>query len=148
MSLDYIVRQASVSDAGPIAALSAQLGYPNTTDNLQPRLTSLLSRDDNAIFIAETVASEVMAWIHVMPRLLLISDPIAEIGGLVVDENRRRCGVGSALIGVAERWAASKGYEAVIVRSNAVRSDAHSFYQALDYENIRTQKVFTKPLTP
>jgi len=55
MSLDYIVRQATVSDAAPIAALSAQLGYPNTTDELLPRLTWLLSNNDNVVFVVETV---------------------------------------------------------------------------------------------
>jgi len=82
-----------------------------------------------------------------MPRLLLISDPRAEIGGLVVDENHRRSGVGSALLGVAERWAASKGYASDVIRSNATRTDAHSFYRTLGYENIKAQEVFTKPLT-
>ena len=97
MSVDYVIREAVVSDAAAMASLSLQLGYPNTADEFRPRLTSLLSSDDNRILVAETDAPKVMGWIHVIPRLLLIDDPLAEIGGLVVDEKRRRRGVGKAL---------------------------------------------------
>ena len=67
-----------------------------------------------------------------------------EILGLVVSASARRSGIGQALIKEAERWAKSNGAEAVSVRSNTRRIEAHIFYPALGYKKIKTQAVYEK----
>jgi GNAT superfamily N-acetyltransferase len=74
------------------------------------------------------------------------SGSYAEIGGLVVTAPARRNGVGKELVRRAELWAASQGARRMVVRSNAVREDAHRFYLRESYQRKKTSAVFEKPL--
>jgi hypothetical protein len=44
----------------------------------------------------------------------------------------------------AERWAQARGSRSVRLRSNVVRSRAHTFYESLGYRVIKSQKAFCK----
>jgi hypothetical protein len=48
------------------------------------------------------------------------------------------------LIGKVELWAKKIGAEVVSVRSNTKRAEAHSFYPAMGYKQIKTQAVYEK----
>ena len=145
-SFKACVRPALLTDAGRIAVLSGQLGYPSSAASVRRRLRNLLARRDHAIWVAETEGGIVAGWIHVFVKELLESDREAEIGGLVIDENFRGQGVGKALVERAERWAKARRLKSVYVRSNIVRKDAHAFYQNLGYKIIKTQSAFRKPV--
>jgi GNAT superfamily N-acetyltransferase len=54
--------------------------------------------------------------------------------------------MGRALIHAAEEWAKEQGYSRIVVRSNAVRKEAHDFYPSLGYNSVKTQKVYRKEL--
>jgi Acetyltransferase (GNAT) family. len=88
----------------------------------------------------------VIGWGHVGSRLLLESDPFAELLGLVVDARRRSGGVGARLVEEAERWAVARGHFTIRVRSNVIREDAHRFYFRSGYRLSKRQAVFTKDL--
>ena len=142
----WVIREASVADSSAVARLSEQLGYPNTRDEIEGRMTMLLPSADHGVFVAEGDGREIVGWVHIMRRPLLIAGGTAEIGGLVVDERYRRKGVGKALIREAEHWASSRGYTTLVVRSNVLRHGAHGFYQSQGYRETKTQKVFVKQL--
>ncbi len=46
----------------------------------------------------------------------------------------------------AEHWAREKGLRSIFLRSNIIRKDAHTFYQALGYSVVKTQYAFRKAL--
>ncbi|HET9178075.1 MAG TPA: GNAT family N-acetyltransferase [Terriglobia bacterium] len=140
------VRTARLEDAGAIADLSGQLGYPSSAASVRRRLRDLLGKPDHAIWVAENSGGSVAGWIHVFVHALLESDRQAEIGGLVIDENFRGHGAGKALVGRAERWAKSRRLVSVYARSNIIRKEAHAFYQKLGYKIIKTQHAFRKEL--
>lgn len=73
---------------------------------------------------------------------LLLSRPLAEIGGLIVSEKYRRKGVGQRLVERAEDWARNKNYEGLIVRSDVKRTESHYFYPQIGYELLKDQKVY------
>jgi len=106
----------------------------------------MAKEEGHAVFVAELGGHDIVGWIHMMPRQLLYSPRLAEIGGLVVDAEHRRKGVGRALIDAAEEWAEEQGYSRIVVRSNAVRKEAHDFYPSLGYNSVKTQKVYRKEL--
>src|SRR5689334_4953458 len=101
------LRKATTSDAETIAALSDQLGYPSTPEQIAWRLAGLQGPDDS-ILVAEE-AGRVMGWIHVQGTQRVESDPCAEILGLVVEESSRGQGVGHELVEAACAWAREKG---------------------------------------
>ncbi len=139
------IRRAALADAGRLAVLSGQLGYPATAKQIERRLATLQDDQEQAVFVFEADGT-VMGWIHVAVRHLLETGTQAEIAGLVIDESCRGQGAGRALMSRAEQWAQSKGCPAVRVRSNVIRSRAHAFYEQLGYRVIKSQKVFQKEL--
>ncbi len=139
------IRPANLDDAQRIALLATQLGYPSTPGQVFARLERLLRDDEHAVFIAEQSAL-VVGWVHVFEKRLLESDPEAEIGGLVVDENHRGIGAGKLLMNRAEEWARARGVKSVYLRSNVIRREAHVFYEKLGYYTVKTQTAFRKIL--
>ena len=139
-----VVRAARLADADRLAVLCAQLGYPASSEEVRQRAAPLQQSEDHGILVAETADGQVIGWVHVFVRQLLVVDRHAELGGLVVDAGHRGCGVGELLMAEAEAWAWTKGCGAVYVRSNVVREDAHRFYEGIGYERLKTSRVFLK----
>ena len=140
------VRAAALVDVHRLAVLCGQLGYPSTPEEVRQRLGQILQDEGEAVFVAEEVGGQVVGWVHVFGRQLLVVGCHAELGGLVVDEGHRSRGVGRLLMERAEAWALARGCEMVYVRSNAVREDAHRFYEGIGYDQIKTSRVFLKEL--
>ncbi len=140
-------RPARPEDAPALAALSTQLGYPSSPDEMRARLRAILGRDEHAVLVAEK-DGQVVAWIHAFILRLVEANPEAEIGGLVVDEGCRGQGIGRALVHLAEEWARALGCATIAVRSNVVRERTHRFYEDLGYTRIKAQYTFRKPLSP
>jgi GNAT superfamily N-acetyltransferase len=140
-----IVRSMQASDAAEVAALSEQLGYPITSERIEEKFAVLCMKPDNGFFVAEE-SKGVLGWVHVYGVHLLESDPYAEIGGLVVEENARQRGIGRQLMQRAEVWTVAQGYAVLRLRSGLHRTDAHAFYQRIGYELIKTAHTFRKTL--
>ena len=139
------IRIATAADAEGIAQLSEQLGYPSTAEETIQRLRAVCRYSEHAVYVAEA-EGRLVGWIHVFARPSLTTEPSAEVASLVVDEGCRGRGIGEELMKVAERWAIEQGYRMVTLRSNVKRLRAHTFYERLGYETIKTSKSFRKIL--
>jgi GNAT superfamily N-acetyltransferase len=140
------IRPSTPADIPDLAQLAGQLGYPSTPEQVARRFEALAGEpDENALFVAE-VDGRVAGWVHVHLYSLLVDDPEAEIGGLVVDASRRGQGLGAQLMAAAEAWAREKGCPSVYLRSNTMRTEAHAFYQQLGYRLVKSQYAFRKEL--
>jgi GNAT superfamily N-acetyltransferase len=139
------IRPAVDADATAIAALSSQLGYPSTRDEILARLVALRSGGRTMVLVAE-VDRAVIGWIAVRDDLSLETGPFAEIAGLVVDEASRGRGIGEELVARGEAWARERGHARMRVRSNVLRERAHRFYERLGYTIAKRQAVFDKTL--
>ncbi|UQZ82048.1 acetyltransferase [Paenibacillus konkukensis] len=135
------IRKAELSDAAHLSALSEQLDYTVTPEDMAARLGKIFNEADHAVFVMETENS-VAGWVHIHGRHLLESPAFAEIGGLVVDSAHRRKGIGEKLMRQCEQWAREKGYAAVRLRSSDQRKEAHEFYKRIGYDNVKAQQVF------
>jgi GNAT superfamily N-acetyltransferase len=140
------IRRARASDAARLAALSGELGYPVSVEDLADRLARLSARDADVIFVAATAAGEVIGWLHGAEQELLESGRRCEILGLVVGEGARGRGVGRSLVEAVEAWARSRRLGRMTVRSNVARSDSHPFYERLGYARSKTQHAYRKTL--
>ena len=140
------IRLANAGDAERIAILCQQLGYPASQEEVQRRLNQIQRDKQHAVYVAELSDGHVIGWVHVHVRQLIVADLQAEIGGLIVDEGYRHCGVGRLLTQQDEQWAREKGCWAVYLRSNVVRKDAHAFYEGIGYSNVKTSMSFRKAL--
>lgn len=135
------VRPATLDDADAIHALSALLGYAaSPSGQTEQRLQQLLASETDEVWVCET-DGQLLGWVHAFVAHRLASAAFVEIGGLVVDDAARRCGVGRALVQRAREYAQQQGM-AVRVRCNAKRADSHAFYRDIGFGTLKSQQVF------
>lgn len=141
-----LLRTAHAEDAGAMATLSDELGYPVSPDVMRRRLTGVGSRPGDLVLVAVEPEGVMVGWVHVFCAVRLEAEPFAEIGGLIVASAARGNGIGQALLAAAEGWARERGVGMMRVRSNVLRERAHGFYERCGYRSPKSQKVFEKPL--
>lgn len=142
-----LVRPPRLDEAGTIAALSVELGYPADAGDIRRRLDLLLPDDAQCVRVAISTDGSVVGWVHAARQLLMESGERCELLGLVAAEEARGAGVGRALVEAVEEWARSAGLPLVSLRCNVIRTQAHGFYEHLGYRNLKTQYAFRKALT-
>ena len=139
--MNLVLREAILADAAMIAELSGQLGYKSSTEKTEYRLTQLLNNSNHCVYVVVN-NDTVVGWIHGFYSLTVEYDPCVEIGGLVIDENNRRKGIGQMLVNKVVAWTRSINISRIRVRSRSIRTDAHSFYLKIGFTQIKEQKVF------
>jgi len=140
------VRAARKGDEPALAALSSALGYPADAAGIERRLSVLAAGADDVVFVAVTESAEVVGFVHVAERRLLVSEPFVELEGLIVAPAARRRGVAGLLIGAAEGWALERGVGELRVRARLERDVADLVYRRRGFELKKNQRVFGKPL--
>ncbi len=146
---DILVRSFEMEDGAAIAAISAELGYPTTLEQIMRRYAALSAQSGvHRVYVAQVRATgTIVGWVHVYGVHLLESDGYAEIGGLVVLKPFRRHGIGRALIAETEKWAAKNAYPNVRLRSGMQRRDeAHLFYERIGYTPSKQSMMFKKDM--
>jgi predicted N-acetyltransferase YhbS len=137
-------RPIKEADAGAVAKLSGELGYPSGAAAVRRRFRAI--NPDDLLIAAVNDADEPIGFIHATRIRTLETDMRVHIVGLVVSAAARRTGVARQLIAEAERWAAESEAAAIVVRSNTARSAPHDFYPAVGYTKVKTQAVYLKKL--
>lgn len=145
-SEEWRIRHAEPRDTLAITHLCEQLGYPRESSQVEHQLALLHSLDHHAVLIAESDQGQVLGWVHIFERPLLIQEAGAELGGLVVEKSVREAGVGRALMQKAESWARERNLKLVTLRSNTQRMEAHAFYLAIGYTLQKTSYTFRKSI--
>lgn len=140
------VRKAKPGDALSISALSSQFGYSASADEIRDRLLRILASDEHTVFVASSSDDIVLGWIHTFISKRLVTDPFAELGGLVVTDKHRRQGIGEQLLFHAEEWAREKDLRLMRIRTQTFREEAHRFYEKMGYSLWKEQKAFEKYL--
>ncbi|CAN5521288.1 GNAT family N-acetyltransferase [soil metagenome] len=145
MKGELTIRPMTQADTAAVARLSGELGYPSDADAVRRRLRAVDPAD--LLIVAVSDHSDPVGFIHATTVHTVEADARVHIVGLVVSPAVRRAGIARKLIGEVERWAAATGAEAIVVRSNTARGEAHEFYPAVGYTRIKTQAVYLKKLT-
>ena len=140
------VRLAQPRDSDRIAKLAGQLGYPCTGEEVRARLSQMPDANQYAVFVAELPTGQIAGWIGLYVFRAVEMETVAEISGLIVDEDIRSCGIGKMLLDAADEWAQRVGCHVISVRSNVKRDRAHQFYTINGYEHVKTQKELRKKL--
>ena len=139
------IRPATPDDAPALGRLLTQLGYPTEAAEIPDRLEKLYARP-GTIALAAEVGGRVVGCVTVhLFQSLHASEPTAWLTAVIVDEDVRGKGVGSALVRRAEEWAMQHGAHRISLTSALRRKEAHEFYKARDYEHtgVRMTKIFT-----
>ena len=130
------------ADAEVAAELATELGYPNEVETLRRRIRPIGETD--LLLVAADARDKPVGFIQAHRVCIIEVGFRVEILGLVVSSIARRKGTARMLIGEVELWAKKIGAEVVSVRSNTKRAEAHLFYPAIGYKQIKTQAVYEK----
>ena len=139
----FEIRNAKNSDVNELINLCKQLGYAIRKIDLLEQLSIMVKSDDHNVFVCRS-GEKVIGWLHVQVSRRIESGAFAEIGGLVVDKDYAKRGIGKRLIEEAENWASSKELSTIRVRCNARRSGALKFYKSVGFTEKKTQKILDK----
>ena len=140
--MNICYRDSKNDDILSIQHLMIELGYSVEADDLRRNIGEILKRGGQ-IIIAEEKEKGIVGTICVIIDARLAEGIYAEIVSLVVAVNARRNGIGKGLIKKAEDWAKEKVHK-VRVRTNEVRNDAHLFYESQGYNQVKTQRIYSK----
>ncbi len=140
------LRPAGMQDAEAVARLAAQLGYDIGLSTVEERLREVLLSQSNLFLVAHLSDGMVVGWAHAALPVKVLIGRHADLYGLVVGERWRGSGIGQKLLAAVEAWALEQGCSQVLVRSNAIRERAHSFYRGLGYSEHKRQVILVKEL--
>jgi RimJ/RimL family protein N-acetyltransferase len=149
----WTVRDARAGDRRQVAPLLTQLGYPQDEAQAGERLAAWSTDPGSAVLVAER--ARVLGGLVAVTRVPYFERPgaFARIVALAVAEAHRQRGLGRALMGAAEAWAARNGCADMEVTSARSRDAAHRFYPALGYaeqgmRSARYQRPLGEPPPP
>lgn len=139
------IRKADTNDAPAICKICADdLGYECREEFVLNRLKNI-DESREAVFVAE-IEGTVAGFVHAEKYELLYFEPMINILGLAVSSERRRQGIGKALISRAENWGKELGINTVRLNSGHSRKEAHDFYRATGFDDEKLQMRFIKNL--
>ena len=127
-----------------IAGLLTQLGYPTSFDQARSRIALLDASPANHVLVAE--ADSRVAGVAALEVGLHIEKDgkHGQLTALVTEAKLRRRGVARTLLRAVEKLARDEECEALFLRSNKRRNDAHAFYRTAGY--AETHLTFNKEL--
>lgn len=126
------VRPATPEDHGRVLSLVGQLGHPFPVEQGVFSESFDLALDDEgrtAVLVAESGAAIVGYCLVTMTSLLYTNGLSAQLQEIVVDENTRAQGVGTALVHAVEELCRARGVTQLTVASRR----AGGFYDRLGY---------------
>jgi GNAT superfamily N-acetyltransferase len=138
------LRNAVAGDAGPIAALMTDLGYPTGVDAMSGRLAAILADPDYVTLVADAGSGVVGVAGAALGRYYEKDGVYVQLVALAVAPGMQKQGIGRQLVEAVERWAAAGGARHVIVNSGLHRAGAHAFYDRCGY--ARTGFRFVREL--
>ena len=139
--VQFDIRLAELGDTQAIADLSAQWGYQSTKEKMSRCLHDIGNNSDHVIYVLLN-DDQIIGWIHGIYSLRMETDPFVEIGGLIVDKDFRRHGLGKLLVDKINEWSLSRNCHKIRVRCNIMRKEANAFYGAIGFKEIKQQKVY------
>jgi len=156
----FIVRAAILEDADAIRALFAEVDdlhrvqvpwlfqKPPTEPRSSEFFEHLLANQESKVFVADT-GTELVGVATALMRsapdfALFIHQSWGVLDNIAVSRERRRRGVGAALMREAEHWVRARGANWIELGVYEFNRDARSFYEALGYAPVLTK--LRKPL--
>ena len=128
-----LLRLADAADAGSIATLFTDEGYPAGPSDIVARLERFSTAHARVIVAEHEGALLGFIAIHALPRFEH-DDWIVRVLAIVVDAGARERGVGRSLMAEAERVSREMGAAFIELTAGHHRPEARQLYESLGYD--------------
>jgi GNAT superfamily N-acetyltransferase len=139
------VRDVELKDSSQVAYLALQLGYNCSEIEVSQNMQKYLTDSECRVIVAE-VEGMLIGWSSLEIIRPFYSESYVELSGLVIDDKFRNRGIGKLLLSEAEKWAKQKGTTILRLNANAIRKDAHRFYENNGFVQLKEQIVYIKKI--
>lgn len=142
---EIMFHKCVLDDAKELCALVRdELGYTDVTaEEVHSSLKKMLSSDDY-FTVAAGADGNIYGYVSAVREVSLEAGVYYRVIGLAVKSEQQGCGLGTALLTLAESNAKAEGARLITLSSNFKRTEAHRFYEKLGYE--KTSYTFKKYL--
>lgn len=142
-----LIRDCAPGDADALFALFQHWDRSRAHDEavFMESLPAVLA-DPGLILLVALDAGALCGYAQASERRCLGHAPSLRIDQLLVDEERRSNGIGTALLSRIEGIAGERGFATVSLHSQVQRSRAHVFYERHGYELKKISKYYEKAL--
>ena len=141
---DGKVRRAEADDVNGVAGLAEALAasFPFERDKFHANYSVLLASDDACLLVAAAGGGGLLGYLLGFRHLTFFANgPVGWVEEVLVRADARGLGVGAALMGAFEEWAAASGAPMVALSTRR----AAPFYLAIGYEE---SAVYFRKLLP
>lgn len=136
---EYISRNTTKNDTEQLHSLMIELGYPINKTELLDRMEKIKRQGNKLIVVEEN--NVILGVVQALIDIRLAEGKVGEIVSLVVRSESRGKGVGKILLTRAKEFLIESGCTSFRVRENVTREDAHQFYKALGFKELKTQVI-------
>ena len=139
-----IIRIAKQEDADEICRLYRQLS--NSSDIcVLPEKIKDFKKDANNVLLVVEINKQICgtALVIICPDVMFKSQPFAVIENLIVNNDKRNKGIGTALFKYIERYCWDKDCSKIMLLSSKERENAHVFFKKFGFDES-LKKGFVK----
>ncbi|MDB5144798.1 MAG: family N-acetyltransferase [Mucilaginibacter sp.] len=130
-----LIRDANEGDIGALTVLMNELGYSTSFSEMENRFKNITVHPDYKTLVA-IVNNEIVGMAGLAKGISYEKNgSYMRIVAFVVNQNRRKNGVGKALMTASEDWAISQNLNTIVISSRNIdqRRAAHAFYLKMGY---------------
>ncbi|MCM3619792.1 GNAT family N-acetyltransferase [Sutcliffiella horikoshii] len=135
-----MIREATKQDIAGLAQLMGELGYPTDINEMEYRLSNILSNNAYQTYVYEENEKLLGMIGMILCYRFEKCESYIRVVAFVVNSELRGKGIGSMLLEEAEKWAKKQGAKMVTLNSgNRIeRNDAHQYYIRRGFEGKAT----------
>ncbi|ADC52200.1 GCN5-related N-acetyltransferase (plasmid) [Alkalihalophilus pseudofirmus OF4] len=135
-----MIREATKQDIGGLAELMGELGYPTNIDEMNYRMSNILSNNAYQTYVYEEDEKLLGMIGMILCYRFEKSESYIRVVAFVVNSGLRGNGIGTKLLNEAENWAKKQGAKMVTLNSGnrTERNDAHNYYIRRGFEGKAT----------
>ncbi|VTS29713.1 GNAT family acetyltransferase [Streptococcus pseudoporcinus] len=141
-----MIRKTKLEDAKALQKICKEdLGYDSSLKAIEQQIDKLGQDEQHHLFVFEDdCMKEVLGFVEVQVYEAIYSKRGLNILGLAVAHSYQGQGIGKQLMTYIEAWACQNKLTFIRLNSGSHRTEAHAFYQRLDYDGTKRQVRFIK----
>jgi GNAT superfamily N-acetyltransferase len=128
MNTPYRFHIVCENDRSGILALAHQLGYTASEQTVADLINLVLKQENHQMVVADS-HEQLLGYIHLICNHSNKKAAKVDIAAILITDNHRGKGIGSAFLKEAEKWSKDKDIKTVSIRRNLIRDEALSFFK-------------------